>query len=61
MHNFPQQLQTQLSQKGKDFSGFIVAFLKFKSSLEHFEKKDEPSSSSLLEIIDSKGSGYLNV
>ena len=31
------------------------------SSLEHFEKKDEPSSLSIPEIIDPKRSGYANV
>ena len=31
------------------------------SSLEHFEKKYEPSSLSIPEVIDSKRSGYLNV
>ena len=59
MQNFPQQLQTQLSQK--DFSGFFIKFRKSTSSLEHFGKKDKPPSFSILEIIDSTGSGYLNV
>ena len=44
MQNFWQQIQTQLSQKGKAFSGFFIAFPKCRSSLEHFEKKDERSS-----------------
>ena len=61
MMNFQQQLQTQLSQKRKAFSRFFITFLKCKSSLEHFEKKDEPSSLSIPEIIDSTGSSYLNV
>ena len=39
MQNFPHQHQTQLSQKWKAFSRFFIAFLKFTSSLEHFEKK----------------------
>ena len=39
MHNFPRQLQTQLSQKRKDFSRFFIAFVKCTSSLEDFEKK----------------------
>ena len=54
MQNFPQQLQTQLSQKRKAFSGFFIEFLKCTSSLEHFEQKDEPFSLSILEINDSK-------
>ena len=61
MPNFPRQTQTQLSQKRKSFSGFFIAFPKCPSSLEHFEKKDDPSNLSILEIIDSNGSGYLNV
>ena len=59
MQNFRQQLQTQLSQKRIAFSRFFIAFLKCTSSLEHFEKKDEPSSLSVPEIIDPKDSGYL--
>ena len=55
MQNFPQQIQTQLSQKRKAFSGFSIAFLKFTSSLAHFEKKDKPSSLSIPEILDSEG------
>ena len=35
--------------------------MKCTSSLEHFEKKYETSSLSILEIIDYKGSDYLNV
>ena len=61
MQNFPQQIQTQLSQKQKAFWRFFIAFLKCTSSLEHLEKEDEASSLSILEIIDSIGSGYLNV
>ena len=61
MKNFAQQIQTQLSQKQKAFSAFFMAFQKCTSSSEHFEKNDEASSLSILEIIDSKGSGYLNV
>ena len=61
MKNLPEELQTQLTQKLKAFSTFFIAFLKCKSSLEHFQKKDEPSSLSIQKMIDSKGSGYLNV
>ena len=59
--NFQQQHQMQLSQKRKAFSEFSIAFVKCTSSLEHFEKKDEPSSWSIPEISDSTGSAYLNV
>ena len=61
MQNFPQQLQKQLSQKRKAFSGFFIAFLICPSSLEHFQKKDEPSSLSVPDNINSTGSGSLNV
>ena len=61
MQKFPEQLETQLCQKLKAFSGLFIAFLKCTSSSEHFEKKDEPSGVSILEIIDCKGSGYVNV
>ena len=36
MQNLVQKLQTQLSQKGKAFSGFFIAFLKCTSSLQNF-------------------------
>ena len=61
MQNFQPQLQTQLSQKRKAFSGLFIAFLKCASSLGHFEKKDQTSSLIINEINDSKWSGYLNV
>ena len=61
MQNFSQQLQTQISQKQKTFSGFFIAFLERGSNLEHFEKKDEHPSLIITEIIDSEIVGYLNV
>ena len=39
MSIFMQQIQTLLSQKGKIFSGFFIAFLKCAWNLEHSEKK----------------------
>ena len=36
---FWQQLQTPLSQEGKPFFKFCIAFLKFTWKLEHSEKK----------------------
>ena len=45
----------------KRFSGLFIAFLKYTSSLEHFGKKDGPSSLSISEILNCTGSGYLNV
>ena len=61
MQNFPQQLQTRLSQKQNCFSGFFIAYLECASNLEHFEKKDEHHSLVISEIIDSETVGYLNV
>ena len=61
MQNFLQQLQTQISQKQKIFSGFFIAYLEYASNLEHFEKKDEHSSLVISGIIDSETVGYLNV
>ena len=54
MQNFPQQLQTTISQKQKIFSGFFIAYLECASYLEHFEKKDEHPSLVISEIIDSE-------
>ena len=61
MQNFPQQLQTPISQKQKIFSGYFIAYLESASNLEHFEKKDEHRSLVISEIIDSERVGYLNV
>ena len=61
MQNFPQQLQTPISQKQKIFSGFFIAYLECASNLEHFEKKDEDHSLVISEIIYSERVGYLNV
>ena len=61
MQNFPQQLQTPISQKQKIFSGFFTEYLECASNLEHFEKKDEHPSQVISEIIDSERVGYLNV
>ena len=61
MQNFPQQLQTPISQKQKMFSGFFIAYLECVSNLEHFEKKDESPSLVISEIVDSETVGYLNV
>ena len=61
MQNFPQQLQTPISQKQKIFSQFFIACLECASNLEHFEKKDQHPSPVISEIIDSERVGYLNV
>ena len=61
MQNFPQQVQTPLSQKQKTLSWFFIAFLKCAWNLEHFQKKDEYPSVIISEIIDAERRGYLNV
>ena len=61
MQNFPQQVQTPLSQKQNTFPGLFNAFLKSAWNLEHFQKKDEYSSLIISEIIDAERRGYLNV
>ena len=61
MQNFSQQLQTPISQKQKNFSGFFIAYLECASNLKHFGKKDEHPSLVFSEIIYSERVGYLNV
>ena len=61
MQNFPQQIQTPISQKQKIFSRFFIAYLECASNLENFEKKDEHPSPFISEIIESETVGYLNV
>ena len=61
MQNFPQQIQTQISQKQKIFSRFFIAYLECASNFQHFEKKDEHPSPVISEIIDFEKIGYLNV
>ena len=59
--NLPQQVQTQISQERKTFSGFFIAFLKCTLNLEYFDKKDQSHSLSVTEIINSETSSYLKV
>ena len=61
MQNFPQQLQTPISQKQNTFSQFSIAFLECASNLEHFEKNHEHPSLIITEIIDFEKVGYLSV
>ena len=60
MLTLTQQVQTPLSLKQKTFSGIFIAFLKSTWNGEHFQKKAEPPSLSISEIIDSKRGGYLS-
>ena len=61
MKNFPQQVQTLLSQKEKTFSGFFITIMKCAENVEHFEKTDEYSSLLNSEIVKTDRGGYLNV
>ena len=58
---FWQQLQTPLSQKGKTFCQFLIAFLKCALNLEHSEKKEQYPSLIITEIIASERDVYLSV
>ena len=61
MQSLPQEFQTSLSQKKKDFFGFFIAFLKCAQNLDHFQKEDKYASLIISEIIDAERRGYLNV
>ena len=58
---FWQQLQTPLSQKGKAFCQFFIAFLKCAWNLEYSENKEEYPSLIITEIIASERDVYLIV
>ena len=55
----PLLIQKQSSGKLKTFFQFFIAILECTLNLEHCEK-NEPHSSSISEVIDSKISAYLN-
>ena len=61
MQIFWQQFKTLLSQKGKTFCWFFIAFLKCAWNLEHAEKKEEYRRRIITEIIASEKDVYLNV
>ena len=61
MQIFWQQLQTPLSEKGKTFCPFVIAFLKCSLNLEHSEKKEECPSLIITEIIASERYVYLSL
>ena len=61
MQIFWQQFKTPLSQKGKTFWGFFIAFLKCAWNFEHSEKKEEYPSRIITEIIASERDVYLSV
>ena len=61
MQIFWQQFKTPLSQKGKTFCEFFIAFPKSTWNLEHSEKKEEYPSLINSEIIASERNVYLSV
>ena len=58
---FWKQLQTPLSQKGKAFCPFLIAFLTCAWNLEHSEKKEEYPTLISTDIITSEKDVYLSV
>ena len=50
-----------LSREQKNVCQIFTAFLKCKSNFEHSEKKDEPNSLIISQIIDYERRAYLNV
>ena len=56
-----QQIQAPLSQKGKTFCEFFIAFPKCAWNFEHSEKKEEYPSLIITEIIASERDVYLSV
>ena len=58
---FWKQLQTPLSQKGKAFCPFLIAFLTCAWNLEHSVKKEEYPTLISTEIITSEKDVYLSV
>ena len=60
MQSFTQKVQMPLSLKQKTFSWSFTAFAKSTWNGEHFQKKEDSSSLSISEIIDSKRGGYLS-
>ena len=61
MQIFWQQLQTSLSQKGKTFCRFLIAFLKCAWNLQRFEKQEGNPSLIIADIIASERDVYLSV
>ena len=51
--NLTQPTRTQLSKKQKTFSQFFIDFSKSTLNFEHFQKKDNPHSWFISEIMHS--------
>ena len=54
MQIFWQQLQTPLSEKGKNFCGFFLAFLKYAWNLGHSEQKKSNLAVLLRKLLHPK-------
>ena len=61
MQIFWQQFKTLISQKGKTFCGFFIAFLKCAWNLELSKKKEEYPSLIISQIIASERDVYLSL
>ena len=61
IQNLTQQLQTTMSQQQKTFYRIFITYVKSRTSSDDFVKKDESTSLSIYDIIDSEKRGYLNV
>ena len=59
--NLTQPIRTPLSQKHKAFYEFYLAFSKCTLNFEHFQKKDDPRSLFISEIMHSEKRGYIYV
>ena len=55
--NLTQPIWTELSKKQTAFSQLLVAFWKSTLNFEHFQKKDDPHSRFISEIIHSEKRG----
>ena len=49
-------IQSQLSQKQRNFCQFLTAFLKYGLNFEYFEKQDDPNRFCISDITDSENS-----
>ena len=61
MQIFWQPHQTPLSQKGKSFWQFLIAFLKSAWNLQHSESKEKYPGLIITEIIPSERDVYFSV
>ena len=57
MKNSEQQLKMPLAKFQNTFYEIFIAFLKSSLNLQHFERKDESSSWTIFDTIDSERGG----